>query len=70
MYYIPAGILAAGNKKYAQVAMEQYGLTAEQLAQVNWKTFFVDSSIPVTLGNMVGGMIFVGTALYVIYRKK
>ncbi len=70
MYYIPAGIFAAQNEKYAQVAMEQYGYTAEQLASLNWKAFFIDSSIPVTLGNMVGGMLFIGAILYYIHKSK
>lgn len=70
MYYIPAGIFAAGNDKYVQVAMEQYGYTAEQLANLNWKAFFINSSIPVTLGNMVGGMVFVGAILYYIHKSK
>ena len=70
MYYIPAGIFAAGNEKYAQLAMEQYGYTAEQLADLSWKAFFINSSIPVTLGNMVGGMVFVGAILYYIHKSK
>lgn len=69
MYYIPAGIFAMQNENYVQIAMEEYGYTAEQLANLNWQTFFINSSIPVTLGNMVGGMIFVGAILYVIYKK-
>ena len=66
MYYIPAGILAASNETYRQVAMETYGFSAQQLEALDWKHFFVDSSIPVTLGNMVGGMIFVGLLLYLV----
>lgn len=69
MYYIPAGILASQNEKYVQTAMEQYGYTAEQLAALNWKSFFINSSLPVTLGNMVGGMLFVGVILYYIHKK-
>ena len=69
MYYIPAGILAAGNETYRQVAMETYGFSAQQLEALDWKHFFVDSSIPVTLGNMVGGMIFVGLLLYLVNKQ-
>lgn len=68
MYYIPAGIIAATNPDYKTTAMETYGYTAKQIAQLNWKTFFVDSSIPVTLGNIVGGMVFVGLALYLLNK--
>lgn len=69
MYYIPAGILAASNENYRQVAMETYGFSAQQLEALDWKHFFVDSSIPVTLGNMVGGMIFVGLLLYLVNKQ-
>lgn len=69
MYYIPAGILAATNDNFRTVAMETYGYTEAQLEALNWKNFFVDSSIPVTLGNIVGGMVFVGLLLYIVNKK-
>lgn len=69
MYYIPAGIFAAGNEKYAEIAMAEYGYTAEQLAELNWQNFFTVNQIPVTLGNLVGGMVFVCVILYVIHAK-
>lgn len=69
MYYIPAGILAAGNKQYVQVALQEYGIDAAQLANLSWKAFFVNSSIPVTLGNMVGGMVFLGLLLFLVHKK-
>ena len=69
MYYIPAGIIAAGNEKYAQLAMDTYGYTAEQMASLNWTNFFVQNEIPVTIGNIIGGAIFVGVLIYVINRK-
>ncbi len=70
MYYIPAGILAAGNEKYAAKAAELYGYTAEQLASVNVANFLVKSSIPVTIGNIVGGMIFIALPLYILQKPK
>ena len=69
MYYIPAGIFAAGNEKFAERAIIEYGYTADQLAELNWIKFFVVNQIPVTLGNIVGGMIFVGLILYGIHAK-
>lgn len=69
MYYIPAGIFAANSEKYVNAAMNSYGFDADKIAQVNWTNFFIKSSIPVTLGNMAGGMIFVGAALYYVYYK-
>lgn len=70
MYYIPAGLFAMQNETYVQCAMEEYGYTAEQLSGLNLANFFVKSSIPVTLGNMVGGMLFLGVILYFVNKKK
>ena len=70
MYYIPAGIFAASNEAYVARAMEAYGYTAAQLADLNWINLVVKNLIPVTLGNIVGGMIFVGLPLYLIHSQK
>ena len=70
MYYIPAGIFAASNETYVARAMEAYGYTAAQLADLNWVNLVVKNLIPVTLGNIVGGMIFVGLPLYLIHSQK
>ena len=70
MYYIPAGIFAASNETYVARAMEAYGYTAAQLADLNWINFVVKNLIPVTLGNIVGGMLFVGLPLYLIHAQK
>lgn len=48
MYYIPAGIFAS------------HGATAG----LTWGTFFVNNLLPVTIGNIIGGSIFVGCTFY------
>lgn len=68
MYYIPAAFFAKNNAAYVQKAMETYGYTAEQIADINWESFLINSAIPVTLGNIVGGMLFVGVILYLIHK--
>ena len=70
MYYIPAGIFAKANGTYASLAMESYGYTTLQLDSLNWVNFVVKNLIPVTLGNIVGGMVFVGLPLYLIHARK
>jgi formate/nitrite transporter len=70
MYYIPAGILALGNSTYREKAMELYGYTQEQLASINYYNFFIHNIIPVALGNIVGGMVFVGLPLYYIHESR
>lgn len=57
MYFIPAGIL----------------LGAKQLscpAQLCWENFFLVNLLPVTLGNIVGGMVFVAGAYWFVYLRQ
>jgi formate/nitrite transporter FocA (FNT family) len=70
MYYIPAGIFAAADPAYVQAAETAYGYSASQLELLNWSNFFVTNLLPVTLGNIVGGMFFVGLPLYLIHGAK
>ena len=70
MYYIPAGIFAASNEAYVQAAMETYGYTAQQLETLSWGNMLVNNLLPVTLGNIVGGMVFVGLPLYLIHSNR
>ena len=70
MYYIPAGIFAKANPAYAALAMESYGYTTLQLENLNWVNFVVKNLVPVTIGNIVGGMVFVGLPLYLIHSQK
>lgn len=56
MYYIPSGLFA----------MKEYGIAAEGL---NWGAFLIRNEIPVTLGNLIGGL-FVGIMYWAIYLRK
>ena len=56
MYFIPAGILTAGLTKTATT--------------VNWVNMWTANIIPVTIGNIVGGMLFVGVIYWVAFRKE
>lgn len=69
MYYIPAGIMAKANPAFAEAAAS-LGVTPEKLAHLNWETFFVNNLIPVTLGNIVGGGLFVGIIYWFVYLRK
>lgn len=65
MYYIPAGILAKANEHFVELSH----VSAEALNQLTWSGFFIHNLIPVTLGNIVGGGIFVGIAYWFVYKK-
>ena len=69
MYYIPAGILAATNDVYREAAMNAYGYTEAQLSTLNLQNFVLANLVPVTIGNIIGGMLFVSLPLYILHRK-
>lgn len=68
MFYIPAGMLAATNTAYVQKAHELYGITAQQCSSL---THFAgtESLLFVTIGNIIGGVLFVGVVLYMVHIK-
>ncbi len=70
MFYIPAGIFASMNGNYVARAEELYGITADQIAANLNIGGFVSNLIPVTVGNMLGGMVFIALPLYAIHRSK
>lgn len=65
MYYIPAGILAKSNPQWVAAS----GVSARKLAHLNWGSFFTSNLLPVTLGNIVGGVIFVAGIYWFVYMK-
>ena len=69
MYYITAGILAKLNPHYVEVAMNTYGITATELEKLNVGGY-ITNLIPVTLGNLIGGAVFVGAAVYYMSKSK
>lgn len=69
MFYIPMGMMAAGNADYAAKAKEVYGITTEQLANLTLSNS-LSNFIPVTIGNMLGGMAVVGGLCFLIYKKQ
>ena len=66
MYFIPAGIMTAGYLNAEQVAT----ITAEKLATLNWVTMWTNNIIVVTIGNIVGGLIFVGVLYWIAFKKE
>jgi formate/nitrite transporter len=62
MYFIPAGIFTRG------FVTDAAALTAS--ANVNWIAMWTNNVIVVTLGNIVGGLFFVGVIYWVAFRKE
>lgn len=65
MYFIPAGIFA----KQLQSAVTASGLNPALLDQLNWAAMVQNNLLTVTLGNFVGGGIFVGTIYWWVYLR-
>jgi formate/nitrite transporter FocA (FNT family) len=65
MFFIPAGILVAGDPALARLA----GLSPEKLANLTWPGF-LSSLVPVTIGNIIGGALFVAVLYYVVFRER
>ncbi len=65
MYFIPMGLFLKGE-----------GVLTSSLASIpniealGWQAFFIKNLIPVTLGNIIGGAIFVGGIYYLVFRQK
>lgn len=57
MYFIPAGLLLAEKQLICP-------------PQLSWYNFFAANLLPVTLGNIVGGMVFVAGAYWFVYLKQ
>ena len=62
MYFVPAGIIASGNDALVQ-------LLGTDISNLNIENFLMGNLLPVTLGNIVGGGIFVGVVYWLVGRK-
>lgn len=70
MYYITAGLLAKMNSTYVGLAVEQYGYTSEQLESLNVANYLLGNLVPVTIGNILGGVLCIGLPLFYLNREK
>jgi len=59
MYFIPAGILTQGYLDPSKVN-----------AGLNWVTMWTGNLVIATIGNIVGGLFFVGVLYWVAFRKE
>ncbi len=66
MYFIPAGLMTAPFLSAEQIAT----IGADKLASLTWVTLWTNNLIVVTIGNIVGGLFFVGVLYWVAFRKE
>ncbi|WP_432821457.1 formate/nitrite transporter family protein [Trichloromonas sp.] len=57
MYFIPTGLFLAGQLPNSDPAL-------------CWSNFFLGNLLPVTLGNIIGGVVFVGFAYWFIHLRR
>lgn len=62
MYFIPSGLIASGNEAFVS-------LLGTDITGLTIKGFLLGNLLPVTLGNIIGGGLFVGLAYWVCHRK-
>ena len=65
MYFIPMGIVLKGTD-----ALSEFSAALPGIENLTWGGFFIDNLIPVTLGNIVGGAIFVGLAYFMCFANQ
>jgi formate/nitrite transporter len=68
MYFIPMGIVLGKNPAVVAAAEKMAGKTLD-LSQLTWSGFFVNNLLPVTMGNIVGGVILVGIVFWFVYLR-
>lgn len=69
-YYLPAGMLAAKNPEYVELAKEVYHVSAEKLDTLTVSNAVMNNLIPVTLGNIIGGGIVIGGIMFLCHKSK
>jgi formate/nitrite transporter len=66
MYFIPAGLFLKGINP--DVALEVLG--PDKFAQLTWVTMWTNNLVVVTIGNIIGGLVFVGVVYWVAFRAE
>jgi len=65
MYFLTNGLFL----KNTPAVVAASGLTADQLSHLTWQTCIFNNLIPVTLGNIVGAMVFVVLLFWTAYLR-
>jgi formate transporter len=67
MYFVPYAILIKASA--ADTFWQTAGISAANYQGLTWGSFFLDNLLPVTIGNMIGGVFFVALVYWVIYQR-
>ena len=64
MYFIPLGLFI---KQFDPTFTANTGI---DLANLTWKTFFINNLIPVTIGNIIGGVFLVAIVYWIVFLRE
>ena len=64
MYFVPLGLFLKHS------ALEELTAASPSLAELTWSTFVFRNLLPVTIGNIIGGAVFVGGVYYFVYLRR
>ena len=67
MYYIPAGLFASRYSVYSDAVNT---IDPSKLAKLSWSAMFAKNIVPVTLGNIIGGLLLVGIGYWFVYLRE
>lgn len=66
MYFVPYALLV---KMFDSEYMSRVGDKITNLDSLTWQAFFVNNLIPVTIGNIIGGAVFVAAVYWVVFLR-
>ena len=67
MYFIPMGLLVKSGA--SADFWSKIGTTAVAFERLTWGNFFLVNLLPVTIGNIIGGVLMVGLVYWFIYLR-
>jgi len=68
MYYVPAGLLAMTDPDIS-LALGAIPVSAGGSQALTWGSFIANNLLPVTLGNIIGGVFFVALCFWLVYVR-
>ena len=66
MYFIPIGLLVKTDAAF----LATIGKSATDYASLTWTNFLFVNLLPVTIGNIIGGVALVGLVYWFIYLRQ
>ena len=65
MYFVPIGSMIQGDAAF----LNTIGKKASDYPSLSWQNFLVYNLLPVTVGNLIGGVVLVGLVYWFVYLR-